>query len=313
MPTDRDPKQIMFENIEECDDMWTQLAYLLSKDSFGEIWYWGGKRKVKYKNNFIERWIPNLKSAKLKFQPNVIFARGGFSQYDHILSSFPKAYKIYYGAGCRHVPQSNFRNYDLILVDTQSQLKEVKERLPTARVELFIKPAADNIFKPQQAKKDFDVIFCSNEHKKGIKGHNFILPIFPKNLVLVQIGIVSKDLRQRHPNVKFTNWIPRKNIPYYYARSKIAIICCTDRDSCPRVIPEALACNCPILVLDTTNFWREKYINEKTGRLATRYNFLEEMKSMVSNYAEYSPSVYYNEYLSLEKSANFIKHLITVT
>ena len=27
VPQDRDPKQIMFNNIEECDDVWTQLCY----------------------------------------------------------------------------------------------------------------------------------------------------------------------------------------------------------------------------------------------------------------------------------------------
>jgi len=32
-------------------------------------------------------------------------------------------------------------------------------------------------------------------------------------------------------------------------------------DSCPRVIPELLACGLPIVVLDKARFWKDKYIN----------------------------------------------------
>ena len=49
VPKDRDPRQIMFDDIEKCDDVWSQLASHLSKDGYGEIWYWGGTRKIRYR------------------------------------------------------------------------------------------------------------------------------------------------------------------------------------------------------------------------------------------------------------------------
>ncbi len=171
VPKDRDPNQIKFTNLVKCDDVWTQLASHMSKDGFGEVWYWGGRREVVYRCNFVERWVSDYKKYKTSFKPDVVFARGGFPQYDTIFERFPKAFKIYYGAGRRFLPQSRFKNYDLILVDTPKQLARARKTFPKVRSELFIKPAADNIFQPCSATKDYDVIFSSNEHKSGIKGH----------------------------------------------------------------------------------------------------------------------------------------------
>jgi len=237
VPTDRPKEQIMFDSLEECDDTWTQLANHLSQDDYGEVWYWGGKRKVKYRDNFIERWVPSYKKRKTKFEPDVIFARGGFPQYDVILERHPHAYRIYYGAGRRFVPRSSFNKYNLILVDTPKQLKVARNKFPKSRCELFIKPAADNVFHPLKHDKEFDVIFSSNEHKSGIKGHDFILPRFPSDLKMVQTGIVSSRLKSKHPGINFTGWIPRKKLPAYYAKSKVAVVCCNNVDSCPRDTP----------------------------------------------------------------------------
>lgn len=309
VPTDRPPKQIMFDTIQKCDDFWTQLAFHLSSDGYGEVWYWGGKRKTKYATNFVERWVPDYKSSTPKFTPDVIFCRGGFPQYDVMMKKFPKAYKIYYGAGKRIYPESNFKDYDLFLSDTPEQIEKVKNKT-SRRVELLIKSAAENVFYPRESKKEYDVIFSSNEHKKGIKGHGFILPTFPEDLKMVQAGIVSNKTKDAHRYIKFTGWIPRKDIPDLYAKAKVAVVCCTSRDSCPRVIPEALACNCPLLILDSVNVWREKYINKKTGKIVNQFNFYEVLREMVKNYKQYEPYEYYKNNLSLKVSAERIKQMI---
>lgn len=310
VPTDRNPKQIMYDRLDECCDVWTQLANHLSKDDYGEVWYWGGKRKVVYRDNFIERWVPDYKRHKPSFAPDVVFSRGGFPQYDVVLERYPKAYRIYYGAGRRFLPQSSFKKFNLILVDTPKQLKKARKAFPNVRSELLIKPAADNVFKPHNENKIYDVIFSSNEHKAGIKGHNFILPRFPSDLKMIQTGISSPKLRAKYPNIKFTGWIPRRKLPALYSQAKIAIVCCTDVDSCPRVIPEALACGCPLLVLDSVNLWYDKYINKQTGKAASSEDFCTQMKNMINTYTEYSPYNYYRENLSLEKAAEHIKGII---
>jgi len=310
VPSDRNPCQIKFTDIDKCDDVWTQLAYYLSRDGQGEVWYWGGKRKVRYKDNFVERWVPNYKKHKSKFQPDVVFARGGFPQYDVVLKRYPEAFKIYYGAGKRFIPCSKFTDYDLILVDTDKQKKKVLSKFPKARVELFIKPSADNVFKAEKTLKEYDVIFSSNEHPSGIKGHNFILPIFPSDLKMVQVGIASKKLKRKYPNIHFTGWIPRKEIPNYYAKSRVAVVCCKSIDSCPRIIPEALSCGCPVLLLDTVNIWRDKYVTPQTGSISSATNFISSLRLMLKQVDGYRPYEYYMEHLSLEKAAQYIKDLI---
>lgn len=310
VPSDRDPSQIMFDNLDDCDDMWTNLASAMTK-KYGEVWYWGGRRKVKYRKNFVERWIPNFGSRGNDFQPDVVFARGGFPEYDQVLRRNKKAFKIYYGAGKRFYPQSSPELYDLILNDTPKQAEATKKILPKARVELWTKPAADNIFKPVTGvHKKYDVIMVGNEHKRGIKGHDFAFDNVPRELSMLQVGIASKGLKKKNSHITFTNWIPRNQIPRLYAQSKVAIVCVTSTDSCPRVIPEALACNCPLLVLDRSRFWHEKYINSNTGKICSEGDFKKNLIEMVSRYKEYKPYEYYREVLSLSKAAEFIDSLV---
>ena len=308
VPTDRDPRQIMFDRIDECDDMWSQLAREMCKDDYGEVWYWGGKRVVEYSKNFIERWVPSFDKANPTFKPDVIFARGGFPQYDGILSRL-KSFKIYYGAGRRHVPQSRFKKYSLILADSPQQLTEIQRQFPKTKSSLFIKPAAENIFRPQEAEKKYDVLFVGNESKDDKKGHRFGLSLIQEGASGVCVGIVSKKLRSLFPRVLFTGWIPRKDIPLIYAQSKIALVCAAKVDSCPRVIPEALACGCPLLVLDSVRFWKEQYIAQESGVLSAKEEMRDKLTQMLAHSGDFKPYEYYKKHLSLSVSSDFIKSL----
>jgi len=311
VPQDRNPKQIMFNHLEDVDDLWTQLACALTGEDYGEVWYWGGKRFKEYKSNFAERWMPDFKIGKYDRDPDVIFARGGFPEYDQVLKRFPKAYKIYYGAGKRFYPQSKFKNYDLIINDTKGQVKKTSKLFPKSKVIRWVKPAAENIFKPVEAEKEYDVIMVANESpKKDIKGHGFAFKHVPKDLKMLKAGIALKKSRNRHPHVDFTGWIPRRLLPELYAKSKVAIVCCTTIDSCPRVIPEALACDCPLLILDRINFWHDKYISEKSGKLCNEENFSQELKNMVANYDKFSAYEHYKEHLSLDKCVETISSYV---
>ena len=302
VPTDRDPRQIMYDNLQDNCDMWTQLACELCKDDYGEVWYWGGNRVVKYRKNFIERWVPSFDKVSPSFKPDVIFARGGFPQYDGILSRL-KGFKIYYGAGRRHVPQSRFKKYSLILADSPQQLAEIQRQFPKIKSSLFIKPAAENIFRPQVSKKKYDVLFVGNESKDDKKGHRFGLSLIPDGVPAVCVGIVSKKLRSLFPMIHFTGWIPRKAIPLIYAQSKVALVCAAKVDSCPRVIPEALACDCPLLVLDSVRFWKERYITQESGVLSPKEEMRDRLTQMLAQADEFKPYEHYREYLSLLKSS----------
>jgi glycosyltransferase involved in cell wall biosynthesis len=306
VPRDRDPRQIMFDSLDECDDVWTQLAARMALGGRGEVWYWGGRREVEYRDGFVERWLPDLGDAGRDFDPDIIFARGGFREYDAVLRRHPRAFKVYYGAGLRFVP-TGFTGYDLILVDSPEQLAAAKDRLPGVASSMLIKPAAENVFRPRPGPKDYDVIFVGNEMGTGRKGHGFVLPGLPAGLRMVQVGIASKEMRAAYPRVLFTGWIPRRDIPELYGRAKAAICCCAAAyDSCPRVIPEALACGCPILVLDGVRLWKDKYITGETGLVAPRGSFFERLSWLVENHRRFSPYEYYRENLSLDVAARHI-------
>ena len=306
VPQDRNPKQIMFNNLIDCDDMWTQLAYHLSKDSYGEIWYWGGKRKKEFTSNFIERWVRDFKSYKSDFKPDVIFARGGFSEYDVVLRRNPQAFKIYYGAGFRRIPKTSFKDFNLILVDTPEQFSRAQSKLPNKNIHIFTKPAADHIFCPREEDKKFDVILVGNYNKGVKKGHDFAFSRIPRNLKVLSVGLVPKTIRKKYPHVKYTGWVPRKKIPNYYAKSKISIVCCGTEDSCPRIVPESISCGCPVLILDRVNVWKEKYITNETGKITTKKLFVSDLLSMIEKYKDFSPYSYYQNYLSLSISAKDI-------
>lgn len=314
VPTDRDPRQIMYNKIENNCDMWTQLAYHISKGGYGEVWYWGGKRKVEYKGNFAEKWLPSFKKRKHDFNPDVIFCRGGFPEYDTVLRRNPDAFKIYYGAGYRGIPPiKQFQNYDLILVDTPRQLEDAKKKLPNKNIRMMIKPAADNIFKPYKSDmsgKVFDVILVGNYNKGVNKGHDFAFQKIGDKLKVLSVGNVPKKVRKKYPQVRFIGWVPRKMLPQYYFACKVAIICCGAEDSCPRVVPEALACNTPILVLDRVNIWKKKYITNQTGGFCSNDNFFDVLINMKHNYKVYSPYEYYQQNLSLDVAAKNIVDII---
>ena len=310
VPTDRNPKQIMFDDIEKCDDMWTQLASQLCADDYGEVWYWGGKREVQYRPNFVERWIPNFKVKKFDFSANVIIARGGFSEFDHVLERYAKSIKVYYGAGRRFLPQSGYDKYNLILMDSPAQLHKANKRFPSCKCVLMLKPAADNIFKPVNTEKKYDVIIIGNEQSRDIKGLYFALARIPTNLKVLHVGISSKKLRKRFKHVKYTGWIPRCKIPEYYGMSKIAAVCADEIDSCPRIIPESLACNCPLLVLQSVRLWHDRYVVPETGMSCTKQDFQKTLLKMVREYQKFTPRSYYESNLSLECSAKYVRSLI---
>ncbi len=316
VPQDRDPKQIMFDNIDECDDMWTQLCWNMIKEMrvSGELWYWGGHRFVKYSDNFTDRWLPSFSDGSHDFNPDIIFARGGFPNYDVVLKRNPDAFKIYYGAGFRRIPgKKQFRDFDLILVDTPKQLAKAKASLPDHNIQLLIKPAADNIFKPIDDDKCFDVIMVGNYNKGVNKGHDFAFPLIHKRHKVIAVGKIPKSLLNQYKRITYKQWIPRKDIPKCYAQAKVAIVCCGKEDSCPRVIPEALACNCPILVLDRVNFWKDKYMNGQTGRVTSKEDFVSELRRMVKRYEDFSPHSFYEDNLSLKASSKMILDLVNAS
>ena len=313
-PKDRNPTETHYNSLKECDDMWTMLFYnMLTKDDYGEIWYWGGKRLVKYAPNFIERRVSQFSNWKPTFEPDIILSRGGFNEYESVMAKFPSAFKIYYGAHAkRFIPKTPYIRYNLILVDSPEQCLLVKRALPTTPVAMLIKPAADNIIIPDlKAKKEYDVVFPANG-TQPFKGHQFIFDTVPKDLKLLHLGFpFNYPSKSNITSIR----VLRKNIGKMYSKAKVGIVCPeAGYDSCPRVIPELMLCNVPIIVTKATNFWKDMYMNFYTGLLVnSREDIWPAVRHILKNLDIYKPANHYNEYLSLSKASHYLLALIENT
>ena len=312
VPQDRDPKEIVFDRIEDCDDMWTHLIFSMTREEdTTELWYWNGTREHKFSENFTERWVQSFKTYTNDFKPDVIFCRGGFPEYHDVLNRFPDAFKIYYGAGSRYLPQPGFEDYDLILHDSPEQLKICKERYPHIESTLFIKPTIDHMFKPQDIYKEYDIVFPANGSQELIKGHQFVFSTVPEKYKVLNLGNNGSIFNP--PSNVIRKKVLRSQMASELQKAKIGIACCSgDIDSCPRVIPEMIACGIPIVVLHETRFWIDKYINNQTGVLATKEDFWDKVESVLENIKLFDPNQYYKNELSLIKSADFIRNKINL-
>ncbi len=332
VPQDRDPKEIVFYNIDDVDDVWTQLFFaMLTAEDEGELWYWGEKRYYKFTDNFTERWVTSFRTHIGNFVPDVIFCRGGFQEYHPVLKRYPDAIKIYYGAGKRFLPQPGFHDYDIILQDSHEQVKICKEKFPDALTTLYIKPAAENIFFPIESKKEYDVCFPANG-AQTFKGHEFVYDTVPEDLKVLNLGN-KPDRYKRPPNVD-SKRVLRSDMAENISSCKVGIVAVSsDIDSCPRVIPEMLACGIPIIVRAGTRFWGDKYIKSAstlkpleerirlreifpgnsyyaTGEISTTDTFWNTVRYVLDNIDSYEPRKYYDEKLTLHKAAAFIKEKI---
>lgn len=247
------------KSIDDNDDMWLQLFdSLVSVENSGDVWFKDKQERLfRYNNTQIcstEQFNPvYLKSV------DYVFARGGFDYYKPTLDMCVNAYKIRYGAGCRYMPEQDI-NYDLILVDTEEQKRNVINRCRLnkhyERVELFIKPAASH-FKPVECEKEYDVCYIANQQQAKIKGVKWVYETVPRNLKVLHLGYIDKHITP--PSNVTRKRVDRIDMPEWISKCKIGIVPYSSVDSSPRALVEMIACGLPVVCLDTVNYWKEKY------------------------------------------------------
>lgn len=317
VPQDRNPQEIVFDRIKDCDDVWSHLFInMLTDVDYGELWYWNGNRTKRFAHNFTERWLPTFSKHIVDFVPDVIFCRGGFLEYHPTLKRFPKAIKIYYGAGRRFLPQTGFDDYDIILQDSPEQVEICKKKFPNSLTTLFIKPAPDNIIYPVDVEKEYDVCFPANG-AQAFKGHKFVYKTVPKDIKLLNLG--NNPRGYRYPNNVTSYRVLRTEIAKHYSKCKMGIVVVdSDIDSCPRIIAEMLACGLPIVVLKGVRFWKDKYIESaassrsqfSTGEVVNKENFWKFVRFVLNNLNLYDARKYYKHNLSLQIAAKFLREKI---
>ena len=78
-PAKENPEKLLYDDIEQCEDMWTQLFHtlLVEMGAVGELLYQGGD-KVVYADPMIERWVPSFADYVPDFEPDL------FRAFNHV-------------------------------------------------------------------------------------------------------------------------------------------------------------------------------------------------------------------------------------
>lgn len=298
-------------------DMWTWLLYeMLGEGDYGEVLYWGGKRFREYRWNFFERWIPDFKKSYLfhpipgrdqptDFWPQIVIARGGFPEYRAAIKTVPNAFKVYYGAGKRFVPEKRADDWDLILVDSERQRHAVRRRLPHAKCATFFKPAAETVFMVRpEVKKKYDVCFVAANPADERKRVRWVYKTVPRDLRVLQLGMKPKFKVPGNVTVKH---VSRETMASHMAQCRVGILPYTRDDSGPRVASEFLACNIPIVIIEGANL-HDRFPSERFSKR----DFWTAVRRRIDCGSGMEPVALYESRLNQIAAANHLKKLIMV-
>ena len=295
VPRDRDPAEAQYEFLSQSDDMWEHLAHHLGDKV--EVFYWGGNYRRQYNDNMLVRWY-DIKRYTPSFEPDLIFARGGFDETYPFLKRF-KCKKIYYGSGARFNPKHDV--FDIVLVDSVRQAKKVG---PKAR--LWVKPAAPH-FKPVAMAKQYDVCFVGDARfpfRIKIKRIDWLYQTCPEDISVLHLGF-DGNIKKRK-NIKNCR-VSRGTMPEQYARCRVGIVPYSNYDSAPRVIPEMIACGLPVVVADSVHCWPARYGVEPV-ELA---NFWQKVRETLKSLDFFKPPVSFSDgSITVEAAAESIKRMV---
>lgn len=267
-------------SIRSNDDAWLQLFVELASESddTGIIMFWGKNRRIELRHNINIIGIDDFSNIGELNGVDIVFARGGFPEYDHVIKKCVNAKKIYYGAGRRYLPNSDI--YDMILCDTVHQSDMVFMHCK-GKTELLIKPFAKH-FKYIPMEKKYDVCFIANGTQENIKGIKFVYETAPADISILHLGYPGKF---KKPDNVHQLRVDRIDMQKYINQCKMGIIPYFDNsyDSCPRVIPEMLACGLPLLVSDNliynNKLYKTKWVNKE--------NFWDRARTMFDSFHDY--------------------------
>ena len=207
-----------------------------------------------------------------KYNPTFILNRGGYFEYVPLLQAAKQAASIYVGCGAKWNPSmlsyNKLMQHDCVLVDCKKQQEEIK---PKYNASIFPKPAVDSLFYPIDVEKKYDLVFnCHNPNLA--KGSQWLAERIPDKCKVLVIGPENKYIKYEADkgrfSVHFTGKINKKLISSWACQARVGIVCDDGKeDSGPRVLPEFLAMNIPIVVRDCVRADLDNYVTPETGRV----------------------------------------------
>ena len=280
-------------------DMWLNLfTKIVGKNDTGEMVCFGEPYYKKVSENFVIKTMPSIDNYQS--DPDIIFVRGRFKEWINFLTKHKSVKKIYYGAGNNGSNPNTTIYYDIILSDCQNQLDAIIKTHPKSKCVAWAKPAHEIFTPPKIYTNEYDICFIGNG-KRPHKGHLFVKETCPKDIKILHLGTQSEV--DEMPNV--TQILSEHNeMPKWIGKCKIGIVPYSSKDSCPRVIPEMLACGIPIVAFNTVNFWHNLY---KDVIVTDTKNFWNTVKNTSIDNKQISDR--YNNEISVLKVADFLRKL----
>jgi hypothetical protein len=238
--------------------------WFLENNIVDEVIVWRLKPKGKVSDiefvvngkRFVQKFVDDFSACFLYPNPYIAFWRGGFEEYDKLTLARPDFFSprsFYLAAGKRTFPTYSGK-YNRILVESDSDLGK--------GIWPFYKTSSQEIFKPLNLQKKYDICWIANFTQLKFKGQEFFIEQISKSKFLEglpichvgnnpEVGIALCE-KYKVSNIKFLGYLTRPQINGFLNMSKFGLVTSNSTDGCPRVITEVMASGTPLLIRKQT-------------------------------------------------------------
>lgn len=191
--------------------------------------------------------LKKIISVTNKINPDVLFVNHHEASYEKLQKKVDsiKVKFIYYSAPIIELNKYH-RNLDGHIVHHEYQ-KEILEEKGIESQKIFIAPKTGNmdIFKPMKIEKKWDIIYPMRGKTFRKRPQLAIEACRINNMSIVMPG--AKVPSEYHWVTTFEEWNTPEELATLYNQAKCLAITSNDEEMGPRVIPEAAACNIPVV------------------------------------------------------------------
>ncbi len=290
------------------------IKYFVDSGYFqeGEVWIQDKTQDGKVLFNsagFKIECFKDLTDVKVESPPDVLYVRGGSGGGDYLqtISQCKEAIKIYWSGNRLNIPVQDI--YDIVYVTDESN----KDKLKNSIVKRLIKGVVEDVFKPLDVVKVYDICYVANVNRI-VKNHMLLINALkivnhPLNIIFVgdivggnsierfYVEKIINAAKQLSHNITFTGIKDKKSVNIIMNQSNFGVICSEDEDS-PRVLSEYMAAGIPVLcnknLIDNTF-----YINKDTGITVSPDEFGDGIITMLGTYKSYKPFDFFYDNLRI--------------
>lgn len=267
------------ENVElkqQIDDLPSYTTRIFKADAVS-------KRKKKHISKALNSYLKNN-------LPDHVIIKGvdggiGLSAVKHILRPLKVPFSIIIGGEPYRRYLGDAKN---VFYETEDQknllmdpgIKFFRKRIHPSQLFKLPKSIDTDIFKPLDAKKEFDIISVGRLIPR-YKNYNELGLLSDKFRVgLIGDGSMLEELKVKYPKISFLGRVPNHDIPKYLAKSDVFFFT-GKKDYNPRVITESLACGIPVVAF--SHVIKSDVLPQKCGYRINEEDITKKFKDILSD------------------------------